>query len=453
MMTVSFRSILRTASMDSMTIHGLPRIFASRHAFPKVVWTVLFLACCAGLGIFLVARVTEFNRKKVRIEIAKTASKELPLPSLTICDADINHDNNSLPFGDFPASCTQQNGNQSNSLFRQGCQLFMSNVSFSCTFDFHSSCRFPRYFSPVRNWKPCFTFNGNGSAVQSLNEKFNGVDMLLYKDSNGLPDDFGTNPLRQLNQGLRLYVRPAGEAIGISQDGGHFLIPGQRIEVAVKKMVFKRKPAPFPANCSEGSSVKQVIPGRYSRKNCQSSCVLNEIYEKCGSVFPQNSVYMPETHYPNTDKYVNSQQFYQCGYEVYKAMNTSACDCPYPCEQVFYVTEVSRRPWRQSFITARVRKSLSKFFNISANEVNLDLAKKSLIHLSVFHSDFVTEHVTEEELYSLESLLCDFGGLMGLLIGASLISLFEIIWTLAECFFRRFGKKKHMPDKDIPGLK
>ncbi len=166
----------------------------------------------------------------------------------------------------------------------------------------------------------------------------------------------------------------------------------------------------------------------------------------------QDRVFMPEKCYPNTDKYV-PDEFYQCVFKVYRNADFSTCDCPVPCEQVEYVTEVSRRPWRESSITARMRDGLAKFFDINATEVTLDLLKKNVIHLSVFHSDFVTEHVTEEELYSVESLLCDFGGLMGLLIGASLISLVEIIWTLAECFFRRFRQKKYVADKDIPEVK
>ncbi len=239
------------------------------------------------------------------------------------------------------------------------------------------------------------------------------------------------------NQGLKLYVHSANEIIGLSQDGGIFLTPGERVDVAIKQRTVKREKAPFPSKCSNKSSVKQVIGGPYTQKNCQSSCLLLQIYDRCGSVLEKGRPFMPINEYPNTDKYISKTQFDSCVQNVYQSMNFPSCDCPIPCTQVYYNTEVSRRPWRNSFIGGEVRGGLTNFFNISREEVNIDFLKKNLIHLSVFHSDFMNVTIEEKELYNLESLFCDVGGLMGLLIGASVISLFEIIWTLVNGFIKR----------------
>ena len=81
---------------------------------------------------------------------------------------------------------------------------------------------------------------------------------------------------------------------------------------------------------------------------------------------------------------------------------------------------------------------LGKTLNMPEYEnVTMDSFKPHIARLSVFYKSFATEKHIEQVLYEVESLLSDFGGLMGLLLGASVISLVELAMLIVTSLFNR----------------
>ncbi len=431
--------------MDSLTVHGLPRIFLSKRLLPKLIWATIFVFACSLLGLFLHERVVLYTKRHHSIKMERTTSSSMNFPTLTICDTDRMYDEQSLKFSDFPEKCNRRPNGQATELFRYGCKLFTSNVSFSCTYDFRSRCRFPEHFAPSRSFYQCFTFNKNGTLVQSVNERNYGIDLLLYKNPNeGTTFSIDNNPLRKFSQGLLLLVHSPDEEMGIALGNSVALIPGFQIEISLIKKDLKRLPAPFASNCSSKTTVKQLIGGKYNRKNCLSSCSFNQIYEKCGKVTEHAQPYMPQKDYPTTKTFINQSSYNECRLKNALSNGNTICDCPFPCEQVTYEKQVTQRPWQASSLTKTMKIQLAKFLGIQPSEVNLNLLKENFIHLKVFFDDFTTLTIVEQEMYNIESLLCDFGGLMGLLVGASAISLLEILCLLAQALWNRFRRNKVM---------
>eukprot|EP00794_Sanderia_malayensis_P004035 gene4035-biopygen2513 len=111
------------------------------------------------------------------------------------------------------------------------------------------------------------------------------------------------------------------------------------------------------------------------------------------------------------------------------------------CDNVVYMPRVTQTPWRQSSLNSKMKQELAKTFNLKKSQVNLDFLKQNIIHLIVYFDDFTTESISEQPQYTIESLMCDFGGLMGLLIGASTISIVEIVYICAQMLLNKKAKR------------
>ncbi|XP_064614121.1 uncharacterized protein LOC135477846 [Liolophura sinensis] len=63
------------------------------------------------------------------------------------------------------------------------------------------------------------------------------------------------------------------------------------------------------------------------------------------------------------------------------------------------------------------------------NSIRLDnnFVRENFILLDVFYSQLSYEQVTQQEAYPIFSLLCDIGGSLGLFLGASALSIFEVV--------------------------
>ena len=436
---------MSTISMDSVTIHGVPRIFGSKQWIPKAVWTTVVVVSLVVLVFCLHDRMNSYRKRKTSIMIQRNTSASMNLPSITICDTDAMTDPASFYLKEFPKSCLggENSTEKPSKYFLDGCKLFMAGVSFSCFHDFGTKCMFPEPFAPVSQSYHCFTFNSDGKVTQSMDERMNGVDLVLFKNSSSsvtLSADVDLISSRVLTRGLQLQVHSPDERIGLSTKDAIYLVPGQEIEIRLKKIVYTRLPAPFISNCSSVSSEKQVIGGAYTVKNCLQSCLFHRMYDICGDILPQMFPFMPRKDYPRTRNYTN-ESFMNCMWkDVYANSASFNCHCPVPCKQTVYETQVSQRPWRQAAISNKMKKEVARYLKVPESQVDLEFFKQHIIHVSVFYDDFNTEYILEEEMYSMPSLLSDFGGFMGLLLGASTISLMEIVWIFIEILVAKFTK-------------
>ena len=103
--------------------------------------------------------------------------------------------------------------------------------------------------------------------------------------------------------------------------------------------------------------------------------------------------------------------------------------CPFPCEETRY--DISWKTWTDD---EKYCKISNKHFDIderlscvdeTSNENTIEFAKFSL-ELQFKHPEFLTI-IEEKELYPLQEMLGEIGGFLGLMIGASCMSLLELI--------------------------
>ncbi|ELW64823.1 Amiloride-sensitive cation channel 3 [Tupaia chinensis] len=120
------------------------------------------------------------------------------------------------------------------------------------------------------------------------------------------------------------------------------------------------------------------------------------------------------------------QQYKDCANSALDAMlRKDACACPSPCAVTRYAKELSmvRIPSRAS------ARYLARKYNRSEAYI-----AENVLVLDIFFEALNYETVEQKAAYEVSELLSDIGGQMGLFIGASLLTILEILDYLCEVF-------------------
>ena len=434
------------SEVESLTIHGIPRI-ASSHSIPlKLIWLCLCLFASTVLIICAATSVSRHFRREVYTNIEKVQKKSVALPAVTFCNANsINHEppseaNYSYPEKqDLPENCSfidkKYFKNEINrQYFIQACRWFFGNHSFAEMENVarigrykHEVIEFPKHFSFDPNIWPCFTLNSNQVLQQYEAGERAGIRMILYSDDENYSQRKIWDPLDDDNQGLFLTIQDGREHMnGFSRIN---LPIGFHTSIEIKKIVTTQKPAPFPSDCLENGKTNglYIFPGKQTLDNCRLSCFHTLIHKRCGGVYPPMRTFMKQEEYPGFIN-ISVTKSAQCLRDVVN--NMTECDCRVPCEMESYETKVSRIPWPRELIENQLYTLLYK--DNSQNKTLIKTKLKYLLKVSIYYNSLCEFVHTEEEKYDSISILSDFGGQMGLLIGASCLSFVEIIMVVGS---------------------
>lgn len=96
------------------------------------------------------------------------------------------------------------------------------------------------------------------------------------------------------------------------------------------------------------------------------------------------------------------------------------CKCPRQCHQRAYQYTISQAEFSEyfaDFITT---------YNFN-NSITLDFLRRNYVILEIFYSELTYEDIQTLASYDVLSLLCDIGGALGLILGSTVLTLFEIL--------------------------
>ncbi|XP_028152237.2 pickpocket protein 28-like isoform X1 [Diabrotica virgifera virgifera] len=167
----------------------------------------------------------------------------------------------------------------------------------------------------------------------------------------------------------------------------------------------------------------------YTQENCFLECVTNYTLDKCLCV----NFFMP---HDNTTEICGNSNF-RCLSEAEreikileintdpKGFNTH-CHCLPLCTQLHYqaITSTYNWKWKEYFLA---NKKLQRMFNYTDNGLNA-------VHFSSLKIFFKSEQFLsheKNELYGIFDFISNFGGLLGLFTGFSLLTLAEVIYYLS----------------------
>ena len=120
------------------------------------------------------------------------------------------------------------------------------------------------------------------------------------------------------------------------------------------------------------------------------------------------------------------------------------CECPPACNETQYQTTYSMSSWPAKgpelnfayeqivenavmpFLKNTNITEAEEFYDYYGNESNKDEIMSNFVKVTLYYQSLSVTRTIQIKVYSIVDILCNVGGLMGLWLGISVISLFEV---------------------------
>ncbi|XP_052531352.1 acid-sensing ion channel 4 isoform X2 [Tympanuchus pallidicinctus] len=295
-------------------------------------------------------------------------------------------------------------------------------------------CRFqgercgPQHFTPVyTRYGKCYTFNGDrrNPRVTRQGGMGNGLEIMLdIQQEEYLPIWRETNET-SFEAGIRVQIHSQDEPPYIHQLG-FGVSPGFQTFVSCQEQRLTYLPQPW-GNCRASVQGEQTLPGydTYSIAACRLQCEKEAVVRSC---------HCRMVHMPGNESICSPNVYIECADHTLDAAvedSQERCNCPTPCNLTRYGKEISmvRIPNKGS------ARYLARKYN--KNETYI---RENFLVLDIFFEALNYEAIEQKKAYDLAGLLGDIGGQMGLFIGASILTILEILDYIYEVIRDRVSR-------------
>uniref|UniRef100_A0A452UV59 Acid sensing ion channel subunit family member 4 n=1 Tax=Ursus maritimus TaxID=29073 RepID=A0A452UV59_URSMA len=279
----------------------------------------------------------------------------------------------------------------------------------------------------------CYTFNADPQS--SLPSRAGGMGsgleiMLDIQQEEYLPIWRETNET-SFEAGIRVQIHSQEEPPYIHQLG-FGVSPGFQTFVSCQEQRLTYLPQPW-GNCRAESRLREPeLQGysAYSVSACRLRCEKEAVLQRC---------HCRMVHMPGNETICPPNIYIECADHTLDSLGGGSegpCVCPTPCNLTRYGKEISmvRIPNRGS------ARYLARKYN--RNETYI---RENFLVLDVFFEALTSEAMEQRAAYGLSALLGDLGGHMGLFIGASILTLLEILDYIYEVSWDRLKRVWRRP--------
>ena len=434
---------------EKSTIHGVDHVFIGQSYIRRSLWLLFFLGALGGCFYGIVDRSIIFSRRPTATTVTVEKNENgLPFPAVTICNlnpvqksyADDQNISDTLRFlfnadlallSGLPASFRQEEcynilnkteGVQSNltiyDIYKEG---VISPKTFiqSCIFGNGNDCR-DDFDLVLTTSGPCYTFNGYKSEsdkiIRSTGFRFGLRIILNIEQSDYIQSGNG-------DAGIKVVLHSRSE-VPDPDASGIAIPPGQHAYVAMYPEQLVSRPELL--ECASERTSLEFFP---QRNYSLSACRINEYYkrshETCGCT---------DIAEPSSVSTQNCTLASSCCLAEALMTTEQALNCLPGCDEFVYKPSVSY----SKYPSAVLAKDISSFFINQTSE----MIENNILALNVYFGSLHTTLSKTEFTYGLTALTADIGGLLALFIGASVISLIEIIFLFFDEIKRIFCPRK-----------
>ena len=307
----------------------------------------------------------------------------------------------------------------------------------------------------------CIRYNSgrsmNGTRVAFKYANQNGVigalSLLMYIGSARENSDS-----KFIDQGLQIFVNNKSED---SMMGEGFMVKtGCATYAAISKYLIVKKPKPY-SNCIDDLTSIDSYPSECFKKAflanhreyyfsyCRFMCIQRLLGDNCHCQYPfYNNFY----YYENMSQCHNTDNcmFQQLQSFVYNSTILEACDCPFECNESGYTVSTSY----SDFPTKGSAKKLSKLDSIikkfpNKSERNFENFKQSLTFVAIYYDQLKETITKQEEKITRVDLVSNIGGILGLFLGFSVLSVVKLFEVLFQIIFILCHRKSHAQKVEI----
>ena len=201
------------------------------------------------------------------------------------------------------------------------------------------------------------------------------------------------------------------------------LNPRRKNQLTMGLTRVNRKEHPYPSKCINGGREKDLLPGIYSRRTCTETQIYKKVYEACGDTTDYMRPYMRQAYQQDNGaltpgKFINATHSnYTAVSKCIKRMidqmdnNQLRGGCPFPCKELEIATFATHAEMDEGYESLMDINVTKYYYQVELQLQNVDSYKI----------------MEEKELYTWDQMACEIGGFLGLVMGASMLSMIEII--------------------------
>ncbi|XP_068091360.1 acid-sensing ion channel 1C-like isoform X2 [Hyperolius riggenbachi] len=429
-----------TTFASNSTLHGISHIFLPGGVTPRrVFWACAFLVSLICFLFQVADRINYYSEYHHVTTLDVQESQLMTFPAVTICN-----------YNRFRAS--KLNGND---LFWMkellGMDKNLEEVKRALGIEAHKStnkfdmlefldrtghsmdemildCTYRKIPCEARNFSvvytrygKCYTFNSGKEGFDLLytlkGGTGNGLELMLDIQQDEYLPVFGETEETAIEAGVKVQIHSQDEPPFIDQFG-FGVAPGFQTFVSCQQQQLTYLPPPW-GDC-KSSPFESSYFKNYSITACRIECETRYVLKECSCRM---------AHMPGTERVCSPVEYLDCAEIQLEHIDRMAeqdekvCPCETPCSLTRYGKELSmvRFPSKAS------SKYLAKKYNKTEEYI-----VENILVLNIFFEALTYESIEQKKAYEMVGLLGDIGGLMCLFIGASILTILEIMDYLYE---------------------
>jgi hypothetical protein len=440
---------------ENTSIHGLPSLMKSKMLLFKILWGLFILGSVNGCVLLIYNGIIDYLKYEVLTKYHVIKNETMPLPMITFCllDSIINDKNynalqtinlrgtnfftnNSI---DFDTSIDILNNLKNSWQTKRSLdetQIPIEDILLSCRLFGNVKCSKPIRFI-TNEYSNCFQVNsGKNSTVQTTEFIGNGfgIKIQLFLGNSTKYETF------MEWRGVKVFI--TDQSVEPDFKGGTLLPVSFHSNLATAREYIKKKEYPF-SNCikDEKSQVYQtsVLYQEIIKKQKYRQDICYELLRGYNTIKNCNC---SSTRFEMTlgfRRCIGNDQ--QCMSDQVKLSNLAKLIelygnlCPLECDSLKFVTKLStaRFPTVSYGNILKKHPIIKSSFNETSAITHNDLEQNTL-SFEVFYESFYQTIIEEIPKNSWISLVSALGGLTGLFLGASFLSLFEFFILFIKLF-------------------
>ncbi|XP_035698908.1 acid-sensing ion channel 1C-like [Branchiostoma floridae] len=437
------------------TLHGLNRIVIAPSGYFRVLWVLAILSSYSGFAYMFSTMIIDYFSYDTITDTKLEFDDEVIFPAVTICNMN-KFDESKLKIIDFvylsmflyavqldvdtiiaggaipdeTVNSTTEGMNVEDLLLQKGFDIHWNRMPLCIWKGVHCTERnFTHSFGHYGN---CYTFNADADnpLKQSMQGSSQGFMAFIDLKVDEYTETYTAGGNAEV--GLKLLVHDPREP-PMMDTQGIALAPGNHAFVSVKRILYENHVPPW--GVCEDRQLEYY--DTYTLNGCYLECRSKHVVSNC-SCRPYNL--------PGTAPTCDPTTMFTCVNDVLDQVirGELKCDCPVPCRMTSYSTSVSYAGWPNR----HTRTYLAPYWGMDSNYITANG-----VVFSVFYEKLNYQKITELKAMDGGQLASNIGGMMGLFIGASLLTLLEVweyLWQRLKGFLGKHRRPTVIDVKTQP---
>ncbi|XP_033738766.1 amiloride-sensitive sodium channel subunit alpha-like [Pecten maximus] len=285
------------------------------------------------------------------------------------------------------------------------------------------------YFSS-ENYGNCFTLQLNESVIDEPGVG-SGIEMILFLDTpeyiHGITDGYGA----------RVAIHDPGTIPHPAQEG--FFVPAAfETSIGLKMVSVTRLGKPF-GTCTDQDNFSRDYGVKYTFETCLWMCKARHAMKSCDCLNPRTFNNVMRTNISTNVKLCDTDKEKRCASKLAKQfrLKTLTCECPQACKENKYTKFISSHQYPTNdyvymLLQGVCEENQERCVQLREQINDPRLLSLNFLKLAIYYEDLNYEHIKETPEIEDAQFLSDVGGAIGLWIGLSLLSLFEVLHLIVE---------------------